>query len=401
MYVSSHLDPAAELTQAIGHHKAGRLEAAEDGYRRALAADPRLPDALRLLGVVRYQRSDPTEAEDFLNQAVRSAPDNAKVHDNRGYVLSGLGRTEEAIAAFQQAVALEPKNPTFLFNLGNLLCSTERTNEAIAFLRRAVEAAPGHLTAHQQLGGELLKTGDADGARRHFDLCIENGQVNAAIVSHLMVALSELGEHKAVNSLTDFDRFVVPVEMTVMPGFASLRDFNAALARWIVASTTQHADQTTVNGVDTGELLAAPDPAIAILRDFVHGQIDRRQKMLPDASHLFARSAPKEWRTQSWGVRMWKQGYQVTHIHQKAWLSGVYYVQLPDSVQKHARDHEGWIEFGRGPDHLYRSSTPDVRLIQPREGLLLSFPSYLWHRTIPFTSEQERFSIAFDVIPVD
>ncbi len=401
MSASPHTDAASDLAEAIVHHQAGRLEAAEDGYRRALAADARHPDALRLLGVVRFQRSDPAEAESLIDQAARLAPDSAKVHDNRGYILNGLGRTDEAILAFQQAVALEPENPTFLFNIGNLLCSTARTSDAIAFLRRAIEAAPDHLSAHQQLGGELLKVGDAAGARRHFDLCIASGQVNAAIVSHLMVALSELGEHKAVNSLTDFDRFVVPAEMTATPGFDSLRDLNAALARWIVASTTQHADKTTVNGVDTGELLAASDPAVAVLRDFVEGQIDRRLKSLPDPGHLFGRSAPRQWRTQSWGVRMWKQGYQVTHIHQKAWLSGVYYVQLPDSVQKHAHDHEGWIEFGRGPDHLYRSSTPDLRLIQPREGLLLSFPSYLWHRTIPFASEQERFSIAFDVIPVN
>ena len=29
------------------------------------------------------------------------------------------------------------------------------------------------------------------------------------------------------------------------------------------------------------------------------------------------------------------------------------------------------------------------------------FPSYFWHRTIPFTSDTARVSFAFDLLPVD
>jgi hypothetical protein len=103
----------------------------------------------------------------------------------------------------------------------------------------------------------------------------------------------------------------------------------------------------------------------------------------------------------SWGVRMWRQGYQVSHIHHHAWLSGVYYVQLPDVIHDSSNaGHEGWIEFGRGGEGYYVSSEPEIRLIQPVEGMLLTFPSYMWHRTIPFESPNERISIAFDVVPV-
>jgi hypothetical protein len=30
---------------------------------------------------------------------------------------------------------------------------------------------------------------------------------------------------------------------------------------------------------------------------------------------------------------------------------------------------------------------------------MLLFPSYFWHRTVPFESERERICVAFDVIP--
>jgi hypothetical protein len=38
-----------------------------------------------------------------------------------------------------------------------------------------------------------------------------------------------------------------------------------------------------------------------------------------------------------------------------------------------------------------------VELVRPKEGLALFFPSYLYHRTIPFEGPTPRISIAFDV----
>lgn len=40
-----------------------------------------------------------------------------------------------------------------------------------------------------------------------------------------------------------------------------------------------------------------------------------------------------------------------------------------------------------------------MRAYRPREGLLLLFPSYVYHRTLPFESSETRISIAVDVIP--
>ena len=42
-----------------------------------------------------------------------------------------------------------------------------------------------------------------------------------------------------------------------------------------------------------------------------------------------------------------------------------------------------------------------VRLIKPEEGLLLLFPSYFYHRAVPFESTDVRVSIAFDVLARD
>ena len=97
---------------------------------------------------------------------------------------------------------------------------------------------------------------------------------------------------------------------------------------------------------------------------------------------------------------MWRQGYQVPHFHQNAWLSGVYYVQLPAAVAElKARPTRAGSSSAGAPTISMSAPTPAIRLIQPRVGNLLIFPSYLWHRTLPFESDDERISIAFDLIP--
>jgi Flp pilus assembly protein TadD len=389
---------AASLVEALVDHQAGRLAEAERLYRHVLALDPGQAEALRLLGVLRFQRGDPPDAELLLRQAAAAAPDSAKVQDNLAVVLHALKRDEEALTALRRAVALDPGSDAFQANLGNLLLEMGRHHDAVEAFRRAVILNPAHAGAHQHLGSELLKLGHARDALSHFAACTALGAANSATFAHQAVALTELGDLENLHRLVDFDRLVVRRHIGDDHGYPSLQAFNAALAKYVADSATLHVDRTTVNGLDTAELLSAPDPSVTALRRFVYAQIEERLRSLPAGEHPFAATAPRQWRTESWGVKMWRQGYQVTHIHQKAWLSGVYYVQLPEMVRAGQQDHDGWIEFGRGPEELYVTAKPETRLIQPVEGMLITFPSYVWHRTIPFESDRERISIAFDVI---
>ena len=191
-------------------------------------------------------------------------------------------------------------------------------------------------------------------------------------------------------------------QATIEPpsSYDTLASFNRELAHLVTHHPTLRGDKTTVNGRDTGDLFGEEGPAITALRTFVGRRARAYLDRLSDlADHPLAAHRPARYHLKAWGVRMWHQGYQVPHFHQNAWLSGVYYVQLPEAVSDGGEKHEGWIQFGRGTDDLYVKSSPMIRLIRPRVGELLIFPSYVWHRTLPFESDSDRISIAFDLIP--
>jgi uncharacterized protein (TIGR02466 family) len=91
-------------------------------------------------------------------------------------------------------------------------------------------------------------------------------------------------------------------------------------------------------------------------------------------------------------------GHQAPHIHPEAWLSGVYYPLVPEAIRSD-EGGQGWLAFDEPDRHFPRSDEAPTLRVRPTEGLLVLFPSYLFHRTIPFSGEGARISIAFDVIP--
>jgi uncharacterized protein (TIGR02466 family) len=128
--------------------------------------------------------------------------------------------------------------------------------------------------------------------------------------------------------------------------------------------------------------------------------IEEYRSALPDgSSHPFVESQPARYRLTAWSVVLESRGHQIPHIHPSAWMSGVYYVALPDDVIASTDDTGGWIEFGQPPEHFHCAAEPELRLVKPREGLLVLFPSFFYHRTIPFDATGRRISIAFDVLP--
>jgi uncharacterized protein (TIGR02466 family) len=399
--VSTIAPTSADFAHAVREHQAGALDAAAKIYRSILAREPSHADALRLLGVVHHQKGDSAAAERLVREAITAAPDNAKAYDNLALVLTGRGAREEAVAALSRAVALNPQSEASHFNRAVLLAELDRNVEATESYRTALALNPRNASAHHALSNVLLKLGEAEAALRHTEECLKLLPRDATALSFMAIALSETGNLAALNRLVDLDRFIRIASVGQTIGGMSLTTFNAALARHIETHPTLRQVPSTVNGHDTKELLNSGDPLCAALRAFAVEQIGAYTQSLPaDPDHPLTAGQPRRHTLESWGVVMWAQGYQVAHIHKKAWISGVYYVQLPEVIGEARSDNAGWIEFGHGPADLYTRSTPPTRRIKPVEGLMITFPSYLWHRTIPFESTQRRICISFDVIPI-
>lgn len=89
----------------------GRGDEVVEVYRDAVRARPADGDAQARLGRALFHLAGrPAEALGPLQEAVRLDPADASRHSELGVVLAALGRTDEAVKAFEQAARLDPRH---------------------------------------------------------------------------------------------------------------------------------------------------------------------------------------------------------------------------------------------------------------------------------------------------
>lgn len=384
-------------------HRDGRFEQAEKTYRELLAHDPKDHEVLRLLGVIKYQAGEKDEAADFFRRAVAAGSTGGQALEALGCVLAETGRREEAIRCLAQVVAANPQQQTAFFNLGMLLMDQEgRLDEAVRALERAVSL---DLSSHQARGAlarALLCSGEPMQALAQLDRVLADVPGDVYALAHKIAALAQLGHSPAIEALVDLETMIHIDRFEGEGGYRSVDELNEQLAEHILSHPTLGDERTTSNGMDTGEILDSEDPAVLALIDVIKKAVNRMVAGLDlESNHPFMRGRPDRWYLTGWGVRMWRGGFQIPHYHRDAWISGVYYVRLPNVISPADDSNQGWIEFGRGPDDIFQRSSPPTRRIHPQEGKLIAFPSYFWHRTLPFQDDQERLCISFNLVSAD
>ncbi|MTJ82605.1 MAG: tetratricopeptide repeat protein [Telmatospirillum sp.] len=160
--------PAARFSEAVTHHQAGRLDAAEAIYRDLLDGEPDNIGCLYHLGVLRGQRGDATGAIALLRRAADRNGSIPGLHLALADALSSTGAIGEAIAAYRDALTLAPDLVPALYNLGNALLAGSDTGNAARCFRQAVQCRPDLPEPYNNLGNALSSTGAFDEAGRAF-----------------------------------------------------------------------------------------------------------------------------------------------------------------------------------------------------------------------------------------
>ncbi len=99
----------------------------------------------------------------------------------------------------------------------------------------------------------------------------------------------------------------------------------------------------------------------------------------------------------SWSCLLKPNGFHTNHIHPQGWISSAFYADVPGAVANHDT-REGWFKLGESDLGLGATDVPE-RFVKPERGMLVLFPSYFWHGTVPFGGNGTRLTVAFDVVP--
>ena len=170
---------------------------------QAMALDDAMAEAHAALGFVRtqyeYRWSD---AEQAFNRAIELNANYATAHHWLSFLLSALGRLDEALRAVHKAEALDPFSAIISTNVGTVLFWARRYAEAIVKYRSVLSRQPGFWIARWMLGLSLEQTGDIAGAvAAHREAMQASDGLSPVLPASLARALALSGEHAEAERL--------------------------------------------------------------------------------------------------------------------------------------------------------------------------------------------------------
>jgi Flp pilus assembly protein TadD len=377
-----------------------RIAAAEQAFVEAVTLRPRDPDAQMNLARLRYMQGDPAFVRS-LEAAVAAHPDDVKMHVVLTRMLARAGHHAQAEQRLAEGLRRVGPAPELQLLLSQVLRETERLKEAETHALEAAVAMPDDPAVMENLVSILLSRGRPEDAMPFVRKWRAREPLQQNWLAYEATAARQLGQ-PLYEELYDYDRFVRCYDIEPSRGWSSMAQLNAALVEVLHgrhAFDSHPLDQSLLHGSQTTRnLVTDPDPAIqAILAAFTEPLRLYTQELGHDVAHPFIeRNRGTPFIKDGWSVRLQRGGFHVNHYHPRGWISSVYYVAVPDEVSD-PQLKSGWLKFGEP-----RFVTPQaqaVRHIQPRAGMLVLFPSYLWHGTNAIHGAQARTTVAFDALP--
>lgn len=377
------------------------MAAADEGVRRFAEHAPLQRVRARLHWELRAP-GDPVEA---LWQAARAHPRNPELWRTLVELQNRLERRDDAREALAEASRLGcPDTPELRLLAAGGLSAAGRLGEATEAMAALDRNFPGHVGIKLTFAEHLLGAGDPARAERLCAEVLEHDPLDQLALAYRGTAWQMLDDPRE-QWLLDYQRMIRQVTVPPPAGYPDTASFFEAVAEALTElhRTRAHPiEQTLRGGTQTnGFLFRLKHPLLRDLERQIVEAVEEALWSFPDQpDHPFwGRRLPGNGTrfAGAWSVRLASAGYHTNHIHPQGWISSALYVALPDEVRA-AGDSSGHIQFGV-PLLGHDPGLPPRRVVRPEVGTLVLFPSYMWHGTIPFQSQQPRLTVAFDLLP--
>ncbi len=357
---------------------------------------------------------------------LRLNPGNFLLSTNLGNLYMAIGKISKAIDCFEVAFKKEPNHVSNLEALAIAYQDTGRNKEAIDCFKKVLELDEGKESARYHLARMLVRLNYYSEAIEHFD------KTNYGLSkSHLLECLYYLGDKdKFYEHYRELiNRKIINPLMASIGSHASIRfnlsnkenpfcsdpfnyikkqnitdnnelndDLISSILEFHKSGESDPKSQPLLsNGKQSsGNIFLNQRDDIQLLKKILENKVKNYLKEFSTSNEGFIINWPKNFKIYGWLVSISSGGKLSAHIHKEGWLSGSLYFKMPSKKTK----NEGNIVFSLdGANYPTDGKKFDKKSVDVNKGDLVLFPSSLFHHTIPFKSNEERVTFAFDIIP--
>jgi predicted Zn-dependent protease len=380
-----------------------RFDEAEAAFREALRRRPAMADAHRDLAQMIWMRTEDADAATAeLAKAVRAHPGEPALAIQLAKSLQFAGRAEAGYDVMLAALGRMPSDPLLEVTASKLAAELNETVAALRHAEMALRIAPHSAIAAITVSDAQLGMGRPGPAARLLEV-LHQAQPNEQQVLARLATAWRLMDDPRYRQLYDYDAMVRGWTIDTPEGWPDLAAYLADLGKSLRAAHTMRAHpygQSVRGGTQTHvDLTVSADPAIRAFFQAIDQPIRQHMAFIGNGEDVLRRRNTGRYEIQgAWSVRLRpSSGFHIDHVHQMGWLSSACHIELPAAIADEGR-REGWLKFGQ-PGVATQPPLPAEHFVRPEPGRLVLFPSYMWHGTVPFSGEEDRLTVAFDVIP--
>jgi tetratricopeptide (TPR) repeat protein len=129
---------------AMAAEKVNRIDVLETNLKKLIVIKPDHAHAYNALGYTLADRTERLkEAEEYIDKALKIAPDDPFILDSKGWVLYRRGQTKESLVYLRRAFAERP-DPEIAAHLGEVLWAQGQKDEAEKVWRQALQENPNN-----------------------------------------------------------------------------------------------------------------------------------------------------------------------------------------------------------------------------------------------------------------
>ena len=381
----------------------GELEQACEAYESACSRDPGHLLAQADLARLRWRLEDPQWHRTLMGALQHpSQQANAKLLGQFAHLLWKAGHVEDALETWQRAEVLEPDQVQWKDAVGRCLVRLGHLEEGLRKQRKAL-ATEETAALHASLATSLIIAGEFDQANLHASQSCSLEPLDQYAWAIQELCWRGLGDTRHA-WLFNPDLLIHVEDLQPPIGWHETQCFNRELEQALLSMHQDRQapiDQTLRHGTQTfGNLFERSNSHVNALVVQLECSINRFIKSLTqDAKHPFLGRIGSSIKFEtSWSTRLHSNGFHTNHVHPAGWLSLAYYVSVPTACRD-KKNKQGWLQFGQ-PESSMPSTLASLRLIEPKVGRLVLFPSYFWHGTTMFDQPQYRMAISADILPI-
>ena len=378
----------------------GKIDEAHQAFVKCVTLSPGMLEAqYELAQLIWMTTADHVAAVAPLDEIISRYPDTVDLYSTKARVMMYTTTPEDTLRFVNESLRRWP-NDVKLLTVGiDAATLAEDPETAMLMGDRLISLRPQSKSAQVMRAYALLAAGRAEEALPVAEaMCAEDPNDQHAL-GLLAIACRMLGDSR-YEQLYDYKQLVRPYKLTPPAGWDSLEAYLADLGAALRARhpfKSYPFSNSGEHGSKIADLLEMDDPAIRAIQEALEPAVQAHLEHLGTGDDPVRRRNTGRWKIDGiWSSWLRPDGFHHDHVHPTAWLSSACYIELPEQVE--AGGKEGWIKFGE-PGPVTRPKLSYEYAVKPEPGMLVLFPSYMWHGTIPFGGDEPRLTVALDIIP--